>query len=57
VNRDKLREGVIRPALVAAGLPDTIRTYDLRHSHASLLFDAGANVLPWLSGWDTATRP
>jgi integrase len=45
VNRDKLRESVIRPALAAAGLPESIRTYDLRHSHASLLFDAGANVL------------
>jgi integrase len=45
LNRDKLRENVIRPALVAAGLPETIRTYDLRHSHASLLIDLGANVL------------
>ncbi|MGD0379705.1 MAG: tyrosine-type recombinase/integrase [Acidimicrobiales bacterium] len=41
----ELREKVIRPALVAAGLPETIRTYDLRHSHASLLIDVGANVL------------
>ncbi len=31
--------------LRAAGLPDTLRTYDLRHSHASLLIDRGANVL------------
>jgi integrase len=45
VNRDKLRADVIRPALVAAGLPETIRTYDLRHSHASLLIGVGANVL------------
>jgi integrase len=45
LNRDKLRENVIRPALVAAGLPETIRTYDLRHSHASLLIDLGANLL------------
>ena len=45
LNRDKLRESVIRPALQAAGLPDTFRTYDLRHSHASLLIDLGANVL------------
>jgi NADPH:quinone reductase len=29
----------------AAGLPDTLRTYDLRHSHASLLIDQGANLL------------
>jgi|SRR5271166_911320 len=45
INRDKFREKVIRPALVAAGLPETLRTYDLRHSHASLLIDLGANVL------------
>jgi hypothetical protein len=43
--RDKFRQSVIRPALRAAGLPDTLRTYDLRHSHASLLIDRGANVL------------
>jgi integrase len=35
----------MRPALKAAGLPDTLRTYDLRHSHASLLIDQGANLL------------
>jgi integrase len=45
INRDKLRQNVIRPVLVAAGLPESIRTYDLRHSHASLLIDLGANVL------------
>src|SRR5271165_2469073 len=45
INRDKFREKVIRPALVAAGLPETLRTYDLRHSHASLLIDLGANPL------------
>lgn len=45
INRDKFRQNVIRPALVKAGLPETIRTYDLRHSHASLLIDLGANVL------------
>ena len=45
INRDKLRQNVIRPALVRAGLPESIRTYDLRHSHASLLIDLGANVL------------
>jgi hypothetical protein len=26
-------------------LPDSIRTYDLRHTHASLLIGLGANVL------------
>ena len=43
--RDKFRESVIRPALRPAGLPESIRTYDLCHSHASLLIDLGANVL------------
>jgi len=45
LNRDKFRETVIRPALEAAGLPTDIRTYDLRHGHASMLIDLGANVL------------
>jgi integrase len=45
LNRDKFRETVIRPALAAAGLPSTMRTYDLRHGHASMLIDLGANVL------------
>jgi integrase len=45
LNRDKFRETVIRPALVATGLPATTRTYDLRHAHASMLIDLGANVL------------
>ncbi len=45
LNRDKFRETVIRPALVAAGLPPNTRTYDLRHAHASMLIDLGANVL------------
>lgn len=40
-----LRDHVIRPALVAAGLPATFRTYDLRHTHASLLIEQGANPL------------
>jgi integrase len=40
-----LRRWVIRPALKAAGLPVDLRTYDLRHSHASLLIDLGANPL------------
>jgi integrase len=45
LNRDKLRENVIRPALRAAGLPESFRTYDLRHSHASVLIDLGVNLL------------
>jgi integrase len=45
LNRDHFREKVVRPALRAAGLPETLRTYDLRHSHASLLIDGGANLI------------
>jgi integrase len=45
LNRDKLREKVIRPALRQAGLPERFRTYDLRHSHASVLIDLGVNLL------------
>jgi integrase len=45
VNRDTFRARVVRPALHAAGLPDELRTYDIRHSHASLLIHDGANVL------------
>ncbi len=45
LNRDKFRETVIHPAIMAAGLPAQLRTYDLRHSHASILMDLGANVL------------
>lgn len=45
LERDKFRQSVIRPALRAAGLPESLRTYDLRHAHASLLIDRGANVL------------
>ena len=45
LHRDHFREYVVLPALRAAGLPERIRTYDLRHSHASLLIDLGANPL------------
>jgi integrase len=45
LHRDRFRQSVVRPALVAAGLPEKLRTYDLRHSHVSLLIDQGANVL------------
>lgn len=45
VNRDRFREYTIRPALRRAGLPDTFRTYGLRHSHASMLIDEGASPL------------
>lgn len=45
LNRDKLREKVIRPALRESGLPENFRTYDLRHSHASVMIDLGVNLL------------
>jgi integrase len=45
LNRDKFRETVVRPALRAAGLPEQLRTYDLRHGHASMLIDMGVNPL------------
>lgn len=45
LNRDTFRARIVRPALRAAGLPDNFRTYDFRHTHASLLIDDGANVL------------
>ena len=38
VNCDHFRDKVVIPALRAAGLTVTIRTYDLRHSHASLQY-------------------
>ena len=41
LNRDRFRAKVVRPALVAAGLPESIRTYDMRHSNASLLIESG----------------
>jgi integrase len=45
LNRDTFRARIVRPALRAADLPDDFRTYDFRHTHASLLIDDGANVL------------
>ena len=45
LHRDRFRRSIVRPALRAAGLPEEFRTYDLRHTHASLLIDSGANVL------------
>lgn len=45
LNRDAFRARVVRPALWAAGLPDSFRTYGFRHTHASMLIDDGANLL------------
>lgn len=36
---------IVRRALRDAGLPEDFRTYDFRHTHASLLFDLGHNPL------------
>ena len=57
MHRDKFRQHIIRPALKAAGLPDSLRTYDLRHSPASLLIDQGANLWPSPSAWTTPSPP
>lgn len=38
------RRRVWRPACVASGMPDGLRIHDLRHTAASLLVSAGANV-------------
>jgi len=51
----KLSEGLspkkVRDAVSVAS-PETLRTYDLRHSHASLLIEQGANVCwPSHSEW------
>ena len=52
------REKAIRPALRDAGLPESFRTYDLRHSHASVMIDLGVkSARPGAAGWGTATRP
>jgi integrase len=40
-----IRRLILRPALEAAGLPSTFRTYDLRHTHASLLIEDGASPI------------
>jgi integrase len=45
LNTRKFRSLVVRPALVAAGLPESFRTYDFRHSHASDLIDMGASAV------------
>lgn len=40
-----IRRFILRPALVKAGLPPEFRTYDLRHTHASLLIEDGASPI------------
>jgi integrase len=57
LNLDKFRQDVVRPALRAAGLPEALRTYDIRHSHASLLKIRELTSWPSHSAWVTPTRP
>ena len=55
-NRYKVRGDVILPALRAAGLPESIRTYDLRHSHASLLIAIWEPISwRWRNAWGAVT--
>lgn len=42
-----------KPLLVGAGLPETIRLYDLRHTCATLLLAGGALVAAWWDGSKT----
>lgn len=43
VDRRNLLQRHLRPALLAAGLPASLRLYDLRHGCATLLLAAGTN--------------
>jgi integrase len=43
LERQNLLHRHFRPALRTAGLPETLRLYDLRHSAATLLLAAGAH--------------
>ena len=44
LDADWLRENVWRPAVRSAGLPETLRIHDLRHTSASLYLQHGATV-------------
>jgi integrase len=55
LNRDSFRKWAMIPALRDAGLPEAVRTHDLRHTCASLLIQLGAHPRPSRSGWATAT--
>jgi integrase len=43
LNRDSFRKWAMIPALRDAGLPEAVRTHDLRHTCASLLIQLGAH--------------
>ncbi len=43
-SRNTFRTKVWRPAVLAAGLPTTVRMHDLRHAHASWLLAGGADL-------------
>lgn len=44
LENSNVRKYYFKPLLVAAGLPETTRIHDLRHTCATLLLDAGENV-------------
>ena len=41
IERQNFKHREFRKVLQAAGLPDTVRLYDLRHTHATMLLEAG----------------
>jgi len=43
LNRHRIREKVMRPALLRAGFPEEFRAHDLRHTCASLMISLGAH--------------
>lgn len=51
LRRDHLHKRILKPAVVAASLPENLRMYDLRHTCASLLIQLGAHpklIQEWL---------
>ena len=51
LRRDHLHKRILKPAVTAAGLPENLRMYDLRHTCASLLIQLGAHpklIQEWL---------
>ena len=51
LRRDHLHKRILKPAVTAAELPETLRMHDLRHTCASLLIQLGAHpklIQEWL---------
>lgn len=51
LRRDLLHKRILRPAVLAAGLPETLRMHDLRHTCTALLIELGAHpkvIQEWL---------